>query len=88
MARPRAWTWRSRRLVQTGFLLTCLFIGWQFVRFIQVAYMRTQAYEAASEFYDRIAEATNDPSFRISPDELRREAEAALAPPPPAAEGS
>jgi polyferredoxin len=30
-------TWRSRRLVQTGFLLTCVFIGWQFTRFIQAA---------------------------------------------------
>jgi ferredoxin len=30
-------TWRSRRLIQTGFMLTCLFIGWQFMRFIQAA---------------------------------------------------
>ncbi|NNF59515.1 MAG: DUF2723 domain-containing protein [Rhodothermaceae bacterium] len=54
----------------------------QYIRFIQIAYMRTQAYDAASEFYDRIAEATNDPSFRITPEELRREAETALAPAP------
>lgn len=30
-------TWRVRRLVQTGFLLTCLVLGWQFVRFVEAA---------------------------------------------------
>jgi ferredoxin len=30
-------TWRVRRLVQTGFLLTCIFIGFQFYQFIRAA---------------------------------------------------
>lgn len=37
MGRRRDRTWRVRRLVQTGFLLTCLVLGWQFVRFVQAA---------------------------------------------------
>jgi hypothetical protein len=32
--RPLDRTWRIRRLVQTGFLLTCVFIGFQFYQFI------------------------------------------------------
>ena len=30
-------TWRLRRLIQTGFLLTCVFIGFQFYQFIRAA---------------------------------------------------
>ena len=37
IGRRRDRTWRSRRLVQTGFLLTCLFLGWQFARFVGAA---------------------------------------------------
>jgi hypothetical protein len=48
----------------------------QYVRFIQGTYLRSGAYEAASAFFDRLAEATGDPSFRISPEELRQQAEA------------
>ena len=48
----------------------------QYVRFVQATYLRAGAYEAASAFYDRLAEATGDPSFRVSPEQLRQEAEA------------
>jgi len=37
MGGQRDRTWRVRRVVQTGFLLTCLFIGWQFWHFIGAA---------------------------------------------------
>jgi hypothetical protein len=55
----------------------------QYVRFVQATYLRSGAYEAASAFYDRLAEATGDPSFRVSPEELRQEAEAAMQSAPP-----
>ncbi|MDX1418483.1 MAG: DUF2723 domain-containing protein [Rubricoccaceae bacterium] len=50
----------------------------QYVRFLQATYLRAGAFEAASAFYDRLAEATGDPSFRVSPEELRQEAELLL----------
>jgi hypothetical protein len=52
----------------------------QYVRFIQGTYLRARAYDAASAFYTRLAEATGNDDFRVSPEELRREAEAAVAP--------
>ena len=58
----------------------------QYVRYIQATYLRAGAYDAASAFYARLAEVTGDPGFRVSPEELRREAEAALAPTPAARE--
>lgn len=56
----------------------------QYVQFIQGTYLRVGAYDAASAFFDRLAEATGDPGLRISPEELRRETEAMRQSAPPA----
>ncbi len=61
--------------------------GAQFTQFIQQAYLSSGAYEAASEFYHRLAELTGDPSLRQSPEEIRERAEGALPPPPAPEEG-
>ena len=52
--------------------------AFQFVQYIQSAYVLGGQYEAASAFMDRIATALGDPSLRRSADEIRREAEAML----------
>ncbi|MCH7975794.1 MAG: hypothetical protein IIC18_04470, partial [Bacteroidetes bacterium] len=45
----------------------------QFVRFLTSTYADMDAFDAMSAFYDRLAEATDDPAFRISPELLRRQ---------------
>ena len=52
--------------------------AFQFVQYIQSAYVLGGQYEAASAFMDRIATALGDPSLRRTADEIRREAEAML----------
>ncbi|MCH7976876.1 MAG: DUF2723 domain-containing protein [Bacteroidetes bacterium] len=47
----------------------------QFVRFLTSTYVDMDALDAMSAFYDRLAEATDDPTFRISPEQLRRDLE-------------
>jgi hypothetical protein len=48
----------------------------QYVQILQSAYLQAGAYEAASQFYGRLADAVGDPSLRMSPDEIREQAEA------------
>ncbi len=54
--------------------------GAQFTQFIQRSYLSNEAFEAASAFYDRLAEATGDPSLRQDADQIQQRFEA----PPPA----
>ncbi len=58
--------------------------GTQFVQYIQSAYVLGGKYNAASAFMDRIAETLGDDSFRQSPAEIRRQAEAMRQAAPPA----
>jgi hypothetical protein len=48
----------------------------QYVQILQSAYLQAGAYEAASQFYGRLAEAVGDPTLRMSADEIREQAEA------------
>ncbi len=54
----------------------------QFIRFLTSTYVEMDAFDAASAFYDRLAEATDDPAFRISPEELRIQTSPQPAPEP------
>ncbi|WP_412068514.1 protein O-mannosyl-transferase family [Rubrivirga sp. IMCC43871] len=55
--------------------------AFQFVQYIQSAYILGGDYEAASAFMGRIADVIGDETFRRSADEIRAEAEAMMAPP-------
>ncbi len=55
--------------------------AFQFVQYIQSAYVLGGQYDAASAFMGRIADALGDESVRRSADEIRREAEAMMRPP-------
>ena len=66
--------------------------AFQFVQYVQSAYIVGGDYEGASAFMGRIADVIGDERFRRSPAEIRREAEAMRPPPepseaPPAAGG-
>ena len=56
--------------------------GFQYVQYIQSAYVMGGQYDRASAFFDRIAEALGDESIRRTPEQIRLEAE---GPPPGAA---
>ncbi len=59
--------------------------AFQFVQYIQSAYVLGGQYQAASAFMGRIADALGDESVRRSAAEIRREAEAMMAAPEPQA---
>jgi hypothetical protein len=48
----------------------------QYIQILQSAYLQAGAYQAASQFYDRLATAVGDPTLRMSPEEIRDQAEA------------
>jgi hypothetical protein len=48
----------------------------QYVQILQSAYLQAGAYDAASQFYDRLAEAVGDPTLRMSAEEIQQQAEA------------
>ena len=52
--------------------------AFQFIQYLNSAYLINEQYGAASAFMDRIADALGDDSFRRSPEALRRDAEACL----------
>ena len=51
----------------------------QYVRYVTSIYLQAGAYKAASNFYNQLATAIDEPGFRISPEELRQQAEGARA---------
>ena len=54
--------------------------AYQFVQYVQSAYVLGEDYDAASAFMGRIADVLGDDTFRRSPAEIRREAEALRQP--------
>jgi hypothetical protein len=60
--------------------------AFQFVQYVQSAYIVGGDYEAASAFMGRIADVIGDERFRRTPEQIRVEAEAMR--PPPASEAS
>ncbi len=53
----------------------------QYIQLVQMAYMTGEAFDAAAEFSNRLAQKVGDPAIRQSADDFRRQAEAMNAPP-------
>jgi hypothetical protein len=56
----------------------------QYVQILQSTYLQAGAYEAASAFYSQLATIVGDPTLRLTPDQVREQAEAMRAGQPPA----
>lgn len=54
----------------------------QYVQFVQQAYMASGSYEAASAFFNRLAEESGNPDLRRTPEELRQLLSGTPEPPP------